>query len=102
VTSKVRIDVRDHEVAQLLADPALPGLLMQAARPIVASAKQKAPRRTGGGAGSIRAEPVLVRNEWQVLISWDRLHFYMYFQHEGTRQISPRPFLEDAVREAAL
>ena len=72
-------------------------LLVESAEPVVGRAQAGAPKRTGAGAGSIRAEPVLDGPDWTVRISWDREHFYMYFHEFGTKRLPDRPFLEPAL-----
>lgn len=52
-----------------------------------------APRDTGEGAGSIRAEVV----DDEVRVSWDRTHFYMLFSEVGTSKMNARPFLRPAL-----
>lgn len=55
-----------------------------------------APKETGGGASSIRAERVIVNGIPEVRVSWDRDHFYMSFHEFGTENSSPHPFLRPA------
>jgi hypothetical protein len=98
--SEVKVTTRDDAIADLLASRELPDLLLEASRPIVMGAKARAPRATGAGAESIRAEAVLVRREWQAHISWSELRFYMLFHEVGTRYVPPRSFLVAAAKEA--
>lgn len=73
-----------HALLQLLGDE------------IAADATEMAPKRTGAGAASIRAEVVEDAGRLTVRVSWDRDHFYMAFQELGTSQQSARPFLRPA------
>lgn len=82
-----------RELDALLRSPAAREMLLDVARPHVAEAQAAAPVRTGAGAESIHAEPVLDDGHWSALVSWDRRRFYMYFHEQGTRTLPARPFL---------
>ncbi len=56
-----------------------------------------APKRTGAGARSIRAEyAVAADGGREVRVSWDRDHFYMSFAEFGTEHQRATPFLRPA------
>lgn len=93
MTGDVRVVVHDAAIEDLLRDPGVRRGLMEQSFPVVSQARGRAPKNTGRGAASIRAEPVLDGPEWTVRISWDREHFYMYFKERGTQSLPPRPFL---------
>lgn len=98
---KVRLDVDEREIEQLVRSVDVRELLLDSAEPIVGRARLGAPEASGEGAASIRREAVLDGPDWTVRISWDRDHFYMYFHDRGTVRLPARPFLEPAL-EAAL
>jgi HK97 gp10 family phage protein len=79
-----------------LASPEVGNMLVDAAQPGVSFARAAAPRRTGAGADSIRAEPVLDDGEQTARVSWDRLYYYMRFQEQGTQKMPAHPFLGPA------
>lgn len=56
-------------------------------------AAQSAPKDSGEGAASIRAERV----GDEVRVSWDRDHFYLLFAEVGTSRQPARPFLRPAL-----
>jgi hypothetical protein len=76
--------------------------LMEQAGPVVERARLRAPKRTGRGAESIRAEPVMdsFLDEWTVRVSWTRERYYMYFHNEGTIYLPELGFLEAALEGA--
>jgi HK97 gp10 family phage protein len=98
---KVRVDVDERAVDDVVRSVDMRDLLLETAKPVVRNAQAGAPKETGEGAESIRSEPVLDGPDWTVRISWDRDHFYMYFHDRGTRRLPARPFLDPAL-EAAL
>ncbi len=56
-----------------------------------------APKRTGAGARSIRAEYATAADgSREVRVSWDRDHFYMSFAEFGTEHQRATPFLRPA------
>lgn len=91
----VRLDRRAIEA--LKTDDDVARALEHFAGPIVREAQAHAPKLTGAGAASIRAERTDDVNEETIHISWDRSHFYMYFHERGTRYLSARPFLVPTV-----
>ena len=64
---------------------------------VAADARRLAPRDTGKGAESIRAEVSSVTaDKASVDVSWTERRFYMKFQEFGTRFHSAKPFLRPA------
>lgn len=59
---------------------------------LATDAQRRAPRDTGAGAASIRAERVGTGFH----VSWDAAHSYMVYPEMGTRHIRARPFLRPA------
>ena len=93
----VRVVVRHDQIEQLVREASLREGMLAAAAPVVDVARAGAPHRTGRGAGTIHAEAALLDGEWDALVSWSQLGFYMYFQDVGTRRLPARRFLEHAV-----
>lgn len=60
---------------------------------VVTPAKARAPKLTGFGAGTIRSDPVLTADGWEVHVSWTNAAAYMRFQQFGTRRMDANPFL---------
>ena len=86
--------IDDTFLRGILNDQSMRLVLLEEADPVVARAQRDAPKRTGRGAASIRAEAVLDGREWVVYVSWSQDRYYMYFQERGTsRGIEARPFL---------
>jgi hypothetical protein len=98
----VRMVIHQRAIDNLARDPGMATLLLDAAMPVVRDAYVHAPKRSGRGAASIHAEPVLDGPEWTARISWDPDHFYMYFHERGTHKLPARPFLVPALEAAAL
>lgn len=84
-------------IALLKADPILAANILEKAEPVVAEARANAPKRTGRGAASIRAEYVRDQDENHVRIGWDVDHYYLRFHEQGTKYLEARPFLVPAV-----
>jgi HK97 gp10 family phage protein len=97
----VRIEISEAGVQEVMYSDDVRDMLMDAARPVVARAKASAPRRTGAGADSIRAEPVFDGFEWTVRVSWTRDSYYLYFHDQGTRYQRAQGFLEGALEAEA-
>lgn len=97
----VTIVLHQMAIDDLAKDPGMRAGLLEAAVPVVHRAAAHAPKNTGRGAASIRAEAVLDGPEWTARISWDRDHYYMYFRERGTRQLPARPFLVPTLEELA-
>lgn len=93
MASDVRVVLHHGAIDDLTLDPGIRAALLDAAIPVVSGARASAPKDSGRGAASIRAEPVLDGPEWTVRISWTRERFYMYFKERGTTSLPARPFL---------
>lgn len=94
----VRVLPRQREIERLATTIEMRDALLEAAAPAVREAQSHAPKRTGAGAASIRAEAVLDGPQWEARLSWDQLHFYMRFHELGDRILPARPFLVPALR----
>lgn len=94
MTTTVRLDQRaiDAWAAGNDAEKALRELGEQ----IVSDAQRDAPKNTGEGAASIAYEIGHDSDGAYVRASWDRQHFYMFFQEVGTSEQPARPFLRPA------
>jgi HK97 gp10 family phage protein len=97
---RVRVEVNHVEIRQIGRSGGAKRAVLDAARPVVRRAQAAAPKRTGAGAASIKAEPVLKRGQWEAHVSWDRRRaWYLRFHEFGTsRGIQARHFLRRAVR----
>jgi len=93
VASDVRVVLDDDAIEALAKVPGMREDLLQAAEPAVRASYSGAPKLSGSGAASIRAEAVLDGPEWTARISWEQLFFYMYFHERGTKHLPARPFL---------
>lgn len=98
--STVDVTVDHDQIGRLLRSDAVHDLLKIDSQPIVDAARGRAPKATGRGAASIDSAVILTSDEWESLISWDQLHYYMYFSERPTRQRPARPFLVPALRAA--
>ena len=92
-----RVVLHQGAITDMARDPGIRAALLDAALPVVARAQFGAPKRTGAGAASIRAEAVLDGPEWTAQISWSRERFYLRFHEMGTRSLPARPFLVPAL-----
>jgi HK97 gp10 family phage protein len=97
----VTVVLHHTEIEDLARDPGIRTALLAAAVPVVRGAQAHAPKNTGRGAQSIRAEAVLDGPEWTARISWDRDHYYMYFHERGSSELPARPFLVPTLEELA-
>lgn len=85
--------VRNHKV-DLKADPAVARELLKDGWIVAGEAAALAPKGTGAGAKSIRAEMAKDENgDPEARVSWDRDHFYMSFAEFGTVHQRATPFL---------
>lgn len=98
--STVDVKVHPQAIDDVLRSSGMRDTLEAYSRPIVADAKQRAPKDTGRGAASLDSAMVLTDGEWESLISWDQLHYYMYFSERPTKQRPAQPFLVPALRAA--
>jgi len=89
--------VSEVGVRQIMAGTDLRDMLMDMGEPIASRARAGAPKKTGLGAASIRAEPFFDGFTWTVRISWTRDRYYMYFRDRGTQYQRGQDFLEAAL-----
>lgn len=82
---------------ELRYNPLLLAEILDQAEPVAELARATAPRKTGQGAESIRAEVSYEDEAPSVRISWDVEHYYMRFHEQGTKYLPARPFLKPAV-----
>jgi HK97 gp10 family phage protein len=94
----VRIVIDDAAVTALARDRQVESVLADVGRQIAGAARAAAPHRTGAGAASIG--PQMLPGE--VRVSWDRAHDYMRFPNFGTRYMTGKHFLDNAVNYAHL
>jgi HK97 gp10 family phage protein len=99
-TASVQVDVDYDAVDRLTRSGDVYNMLSTAAQPVVFDARARAPKDTGRGAHSIHSEMILTPDEWEAVISWDREHYYMYFNERGTRYRPPHAFLVPALKAA--
>ena len=90
------VKVNRQAVKQVMRDPALARELLADGWKVAEAAASLAPRDTGGGAKSIRAELVKGQGDPEVRVSWDRDHFYLGFAELGSEHQTARPFLRAA------
>lgn len=92
--ARVVIDLA--EIAALTRHPRVVDAVEYAGEAVASRARDLAPRASGAGAASIHAETVAHDRDPVVRVSWDRDHFYMRFQEEGTENMPANPFLRPA------
>ena len=96
----VRVEVHDRAFVELLHRPDFRDEIVDIGNGFVASeAALRAPKRTGFGASTIHAEPVLEPDGWVARVSWSRDAYYLQFHEFGTQYMDEDPFLEPAARE---
>jgi hypothetical protein len=95
-SSVTRVVLHPQGLRAVLATPGARHAVLAPAERRAGSAALAAPRLSGAGAASIRAEAVLDGGQWTARVSWDREHYYMYFHERGTQHLLPRPFLVPA------
>lgn len=98
--ASVQVDVDYDAVDRLTRSSEVHAMLADASLPIVFDARARAPKDTGRGARSIHSEMILTQDEWEAVISWDQIHYYMYYSERGTRQRPPHAFLVPALKAA--
>jgi hypothetical protein len=97
----VRVVVDDNGIRQILASREARGFLLDAADPIIATARGLAPKRSGRGAGSIHSEALMDGPAWVVRVGWTGDRYYMKFQDQGWRyHRAGRHFMEIALEGA--
>lgn len=90
-----KIVIDSSQIHAIVADPAVRDELLRIGEDVARESAIRAPKRTGAGAASIRPEAVLDGDSWEVHVSWDRDHYYMYFHQVGTRKLPARPFMAE-------
>lgn len=90
-----------REVASLPTRPSIVAATLRVGESIAETARRLAPKDSGAGAASIRAEVATASTGPEVHVSVDRDHFYLLFAEFGTSRQSPRPFLRPAARPFA-
>ena len=85
-----------NEKVNLKADPAVARELLRDGWLVAEVAAGLAPKRTGRGAASIRAELAKDVDEPEVRVSWDQSAFYLAFAEFGTEHQRATPFLRTA------
>jgi HK97 gp10 family phage protein len=94
----VRIVIDDAAVAGLVRDRQVESVLADVGRQIAGAARAGAPHRTGAGAASIGPQPF----PGEVRVGWDRAHDYMRFPNFGTRYMTGKHFLDNAINYVHL
>lgn len=92
-----RVIVDPAAIARFGGSTEVKVLLGKIGEQVAQQAADAAPKRSGEGAASIRAEVDADSEGAVVRVSWDQDHFYMLFQEIGTRYQPARPFLRPAV-----
>src|SRR5258705_12191513 len=93
----LRVVVDDAAVDHFMAGPEIKDSIMAGADPAAERAQAGAAKLTGEGAASMHAEAILDGPEWTARISWDRVHYYMFFHERGTKFMDARPFLVPSI-----
>ena len=96
--ARARVVMNRRELAALPGKAGVLSGLVGAGESIAATAARLAPRETGEGAASIRAEVASGEDGPEVRVSWDERHFYLGFHEFGTARVAPRPFLRPAAQ----
>lgn len=91
------LQVNEREFDNLDQLPGALAAMLDLGVDVANDAAALAPKRTGAGARSIRAEyAAAVDGGREVRVSWDRDHFYMSFAEFGTEHQRATPFLRPA------
>lgn len=98
----VRVDLDKHAIAELDSDDAAEDLAQDVGDRVASRARHLAPKRTGEGAASIHAETDVDDESAYADVSWDKDHYYMYFQEVGTEKMPAHPFLRPALDQVSL
>ena len=91
--SDVRVVVNRREVQRLAHHPEVEDAEERIAGQVAGIASLLAPKLSGEGAASIHGEQ---QSDGTWRVSWDELHYYMFFQEVGTEKMEPNPFLRPA------
>jgi hypothetical protein len=100
--TEVVVVPRDQAIEDFPREESVKRHLLNTAESPNREARATAPYRTGAGAASIRADALIQAAGWEVRSTWDRDHYYMYFQHEGWEHYQGRPFLVSAWEGAGV
>lgn len=92
-----RVRVNLSAVAALARDPQVLQDMQEVADAVAERMRQRAPRDTGAGAASIRAEFDAAIPGYRV--GWDEQHFYLGFYETGTEHQPARPFARPTADE---
>ena len=87
--------VHYKEIARLARNRQVRQRMAKDARAIARMAERLAPKLSGAGAASIRAEE---QDDGTWRISWDKEHDYMRYPELGTEEMSAQPFLRPAAK----
>jgi len=93
----VRVNVDEKALRRLIESQGIEAALTRVGDQVAERAAQAAPKDSGEGARSIRAEVAHDEDGPHVNVSWDKAHFYMAFHELGTSRMSARPFLRPAL-----
>lgn len=98
----VRVVLDPAAIASLAETPEAAEMAQEAGDVIADRARDLAPKRTGAGAASIRADVGDDEDGYYADVSWDADHFYMGFAELGTERQAARPFLRPALDESSI
>jgi HK97 gp10 family phage protein len=93
---------RPSVVAAISQSPTVANAVRRQAVQVRTIARRDAPKRTGKGAKSIAVSRAYDRATRTVSyrVSWDKVHFYMWFHENGTRKGLPaQRFLQRAAEQ---
>lgn len=91
-----RVVVDEASVAALATDPAVLAQVGNVADRVADAIASAAPKRTGAAARSVHAEPAPNPADG-FRVSWDRGHYYMSFQNDGTAHQRALHFVDQAL-----
>jgi hypothetical protein len=95
VSATTRVVVDDAQIQALERDPATAAVLVAVGGEIARVGAGMAARKTGAGARSFHAE--WNAGTGSAHVSWDDVHFYMYFHEVGATHTPAQPALSLAV-----
>lgn len=89
-----KVEFHEAGFQELARQRAMRDVVLDAARLyVVGPARARAPKLTGFGAATIRADANLGPDGWEARVSWSRAAPYMRHQQFGTRHMEANPFL---------
>jgi HK97 gp10 family phage protein len=92
--SKGRVEFNEAGFQELARSDEIRDAMLEAARThVVLPARSRAPKLTGFGASTIRAEAHMTPEGWEARVSWTRAAPYMRHQQFGTVRMNANPFL---------